>query len=154
VGEQAEFFQYEFGAAQALGVFVVHVLGEERDDFIAAGELALYTFPDGQSGLLAVEVENLVDRVKEFLGLARSDFDFGLWRFFLWSRRLSRFLPIGCGDALIGRLPILLLLSGSLSRLILRREHGIRDHEQSGREQTDPKKQPKNPRGTLLDLIH
>ena len=74
--QQAKFFQHQFGAAQALGVFVVQVLGEIGDDLIAAGEFALHLFLDGKAGLLAVEIQNFVDRVKKFLGLTRRDLDF------------------------------------------------------------------------------
>ena len=74
--KQAEFLQHQFRTAQALGVFVVHVLGEEGDDLVAAGQLAFHFMLDGQAGLLAVEFQNFIDGVEEFLGLAGSDFDF------------------------------------------------------------------------------
>ena len=59
------------------------VLGEKGDDLIAAGQLALHFALDGQAGLLAVEFENLVDGVEEFLGLAGRDLDFVV---FFWTR--------------------------------------------------------------------
>ena len=74
--EQAEFFEHQFRAAQAFGVLVVHMLGEEGDDLVAAGQLAFDFMFDGQAGLLAVEFQNFIDGVEEFFGLAGSDFDF------------------------------------------------------------------------------
>ena len=52
------------------------MLGQKLHDLIAAGELALYLVLDGQPSLLAVEIENLVDRVEKFFGFAGGDFDF------------------------------------------------------------------------------
>src|SRR5579859_1516651 len=85
-GKQAELFQYEFRAAETLRVFVVEVLGQVGNDFVAAGQLA-FDFPlDGKARLLAVKIQNLVYRVEEFLSLAWGDFDFFffLWRLLLW----------------------------------------------------------------------
>src|SRR5262245_32462086 len=57
------------------------MLREISNHFIAAGELALDVVLDRQSGLLAVEFENLVHRMEEFFGLAGRDFDFWLLLF-------------------------------------------------------------------------
>ena len=90
-GQQAEFLEHEFGAPQPLRVFVVQVLGEIGDNFIAAGQLALDLSLDGQAALLAVELENLVHRVEKFFGLARGDLDFIFRRLFLGGGRLGLF---------------------------------------------------------------
>ncbi len=94
VRKQAELLQHEFGAAQALRVFVVQVLGEIGDDLVAAGQFALHLTLDGQPGLFAVEGENLVDGVEEFFGLTGSNFDFALG-FFGRRNRLGRLLLLG-----------------------------------------------------------
>src|ERR1051326_218864 len=68
------------------------MLGEVGFDFVAAGELALHFFLDWQPGLLAVELEYLVDGVEEFFGLPGSDLDFALRRLLRRRNGLGRFL--------------------------------------------------------------
>lgn len=78
--QQSELLQYKLGAAQALGIFVLEVIGQVGNDFIAVRQLTFYVVLNLQAGFLAVEGEDLVNGVKQLLGLARSDFDvaFGL----------------------------------------------------------------------------
>jgi hypothetical protein len=54
------------------------VLGQVRFHFIAAGQSALDLLLDRQSGLFAIERQNLIDGVEQFLRLAWRDLDLGL----------------------------------------------------------------------------
>ena len=153
--QQAKFFQHKFRPPQALGVLVVQVLGEKGNDLIAAGQFAL-DFPlDGQAGLLAVEIENFVDGVEQFLGLTRGDLDFVFWRLFLrrgWAWLFLLWADLVWGGTLV-RLVLIwcCVLSRSLRRLVLR----ARENRTTRRgEQTNRKKRPKNPRRTPFSLIH
>ena len=78
-------------------IFVVQVLAEVGNDFVAAGEFALDRMFDGKPGFLAVEGQNFVDGVKQFLRLTRSDFDIALGLFGRrdWLGRLLRGWGLG-----------------------------------------------------------
>ena len=100
------------------------MLGQVRDHLIAAGQPALDLLLDGQSGPFAVEGENLIDGVKQFLRFARRDLDF----FFRFLRRRSfrsasvvpgRFLIL-CGWDTLVRLLLTLILTLILLPLRLR----------------------------------
>ena len=127
--KQSEFLQNQFGATEALGVFVVEVFGQVRLDLVAARKLAFDVVFDRQSSLLTVELKDLVNGVKQLFGLARSNFDVTLPRLLRLVRR---------GDRLDG-----LLRRGGLLRLrslILCLPDGNRLPK--GQNQHDPQKRP------------
>ena len=79
-GQQAKLLQYQFRALQTLHILVLHVLGQVGFYFIATGEAALDLLLDRQTSLLAIEGQNLIDRVEKFLRFAGRDLDFRLLR--------------------------------------------------------------------------
>ena len=66
-GQKPKFFQHQFGAAQAFGVFVLRiVLGDVLGHLVAAYQLTLDLMLDGKRCVFAGEAQNLIHRAKEF----------------------------------------------------------------------------------------
>ena len=139
--QEPKLFQHQLRPLQLLHVFILHVPGQVSNHFVAAGQATLDLLLDGQSRPLAVEGENLIDGVKQFLRFARCDFDL----FF----RLRRSYLLG-GDILFRLFLILILLPLSLRSLILRAcRRCAQPHKQHNR-----KKRPQKPRAKQFDDIH
>ena len=79
LGNHAEFLQHELRTLQPLRVLVVlQPLLDVAFHLVARDELALHLVLDGKAGVLADELQNLVNRAKEFFRLRLGD---GLLRF-------------------------------------------------------------------------
>ena len=75
--QKAKFVQDQFGAAQALGIFVIgSVLDDIGGDFVAADQLTLDLVLYRKRCVLAGKEQDFIHRTKEFFRFLRRDFLF------------------------------------------------------------------------------